>query len=212
MARFAVTVSQFRAFVDATNYKSIDPDALRDADNRPVRYVSWQEAKDYCTWLTSALAQAPDLQGHAAVALIRDGGWSVDLPNEPEWEKAARGGLVGEVFSWAFRRNPQRANVNESRIDDTCTVGCFPANAYGLHDMLGNVWEWTRSRWAGYPYPVNDSEREPGRGGSKDLWVVRGGAWNFDSDFARCATRLRNLADDRHGSLGFRVVLRSSPV
>jgi len=87
-------------------------------------------------------------------------------------------------------------------------VGCFPPNGFELHDMVGNVWEWTRSvSGFAYPYDQDDPAREdPTEGGHR---VVRGGAWGGIQVDARCAYRFGLLPDDRDYDLGFRVVLRS---
>jgi formylglycine-generating enzyme required for sulfatase activity len=212
IARYPVTVAQFRAYVESSRLKSPRLAWTGGAGNRPVTEVSWSEAKSYCHWLTRVLLETPSLASSPIVALIRDQGWVIDLPNEPEWEKAARGGAVGQVFSWGDLPDPQRANFAATGLRTTSAVGCFPGNGYGLHDMLGNVWEWTRSRWDTYPYPMNDPKREPTTGGEADPWVVRGGSWFNDPGFARCAIRGRFLPGDRGDDLGFRVVLRSSPV
>ena len=144
--------------------------------------------------------------------LVREQGWRVALPSELEWEKAARGGLADAVFSWGDAPDPQRAKYADSGVGDTSAVGCFPANGYGLHDMLGNVWEWTRSVFGKYPYPLDDPERESPDAGD-DVWrVVRGGSWDEPRVNARCAYRFRFFPGVRFVILGFRVVLCSSPV
>jgi formylglycine-generating enzyme required for sulfatase activity len=211
IARHPVTVAQFRAFVEERQIKLGDDDALRDPDSRPVRYVSWHEARAYCEWLNEVLARSPALDGNALARLVREGGWRVDLPSELEWEMAARGGRRDAVFSWGDEPDPERANYEDSGIDNTSTVGCFPANGYGLYDMLGNVWEWTRSRYADYPYVVSDG-REDANPGDDISMVVRGGSWGFDRDGARCAYRPRLRPGTRDLSIGFRVVLRAAPV
>ena len=78
---------------------------------------------------------------------MRSGSWQVGLPSELEWEKAARGGLQNAIFSWGDTPDPNRANYADSEIGDTSPVGCFPPNGFGLHDMIGDLWEWTRSRY-----------------------------------------------------------------
>ena len=138
-----------------------------------------------------------------------------------EWEKAARGGLTGTVFPWGDTPDPNRANYGETNIGDTSPVGCFPPNAYGLYDMTGNVWEWTRSLWGSdgqkpdfsYPYDPNDRKREDLKVGNDIYRVVRGGSWYFGQVNSRCAVRYGYLPDDRDNYNGFRVVvLRSAPV
>ena len=105
-------------------------------------------------------------------------------------------------------------------IRHTAAVGCFPANGYGLHDMLGNVLEWTRSLWTAaddgaanrYPGSVGQRRFEALDAGDDIMRLVRGGSWGGSRELARCAWRLRVHPDFRSYDLGFRVVLRSAPV
>jgi formylglycine-generating enzyme required for sulfatase activity len=220
VARYPVTVAQFRTFVEASELNPGDADALRDADNRPVRWVDWHEALAYCDWLNETLASSPVLDGCEAARLVREESWRVTLPSELEWEKAARGGIADAVFPWGDTPDPNRANYSDSEIGDTSAMGCFPANGFGLYDMIGNVWERTRSLWGkdfsnpefAYPYDPNDDKRERLDTGDDVYRVVRGGAWVSYRGGARCAARGRNLPDLRGSRLGFRVVLRSAPV
>lgn len=210
IARYPVTVVQFRTFVEATSEIG-DADALRDPDGRPVRSVSWHEARAYCGWLNEMLATSPVLEGITVARLVREGRWRIVLPSELEWEKAARGNLPDAVYPWGDTPDPDRANYDDSGIGATSAVGCFPANGFGLHDTIGNVWEWTRSLWVAYPYKPDDPSREDLDAGNDEPRVVRGGSWLNLRDLARCACRLRNFPDYRH-LLGFRVVLRSAPL
>jgi formylglycine-generating enzyme required for sulfatase activity len=161
IARYPVTVAQFRAFVEATTFATGDARALADPDSRPVRRVSWHDAQDWCDWLNEMLANAPACAGSPIARLVREQGWRVALPSELEWEKAARGGLSGSVFPWPGDADANRANhndYNDSQMSNTSVVGCFAANGYGLFDMVGNVWEWTRSINLPYPYDPTDAE------------------------------------------------------
>src|SRR5262249_59901341 len=89
------------------------------------------------------------------------------IPTEAEWERAARGGLDGAEFAWGDEFNPGGdwmantwqgefpiQNTGADGYDGTSPVGVFPANGYGLHDMIGNVWEWTSDWYAGHPVSV----------------------------------------------------------
>ena len=255
IARYPVTVAQFRAFVEVTGFKIGNEKILRDPDSRPVGWVSWHEALEYCDWLNDALMKSSptpnaveinqysraatpcrqsegppvysrhgdaDLPAFDFLPLIQSGNWRITLPSELEWEKAARGGLTGTIYPWGDKPDPNRGNYRETSIGDTSPVGCFPPNAYGLYDMIGNVWEWTRSLWGsdglkpdfGYPYDLNDQKREDLKAGNDIYRVVRGGSWRFDQDLSRCAVRYGLRPDDRSGSYGgFRVVVVcSAPV
>ncbi|MES9904116.1 MAG: SUMF1/EgtB/PvdO family nonheme iron enzyme [Sedimenticola sp.] len=220
IARYPVTVAQFRTFVEAAKYSLKDQDALSDPGNRPVRWISQREAQAYCNWLNSELCHSPALDQSELARLVRDGGWRIALPSELEWERAARGGQGEAIFSWGDPPDPNRGNYNETGIKDTSTVGCFPANGFGLYDMSGNVWEWTRSLWGtgwkkpefAYPYDPGNSQRENLDAGSEVRRVVRGGSWHDLRGDARCAYRSRIRPGGRSSNLGFRVVLRSPPV
>ena len=212
IARYTVTVAQFRAFLDATGFSLVSDRALHDPDSRPMHSVNWHEARAYCRWLSTMLAESPALAANPIARLVREQGWQLAMPSELEWERAARGTLKNAVYSWGDAPDPQRANYSDSSVDDTAAVGSFPANGFGLHDMLGNVFEWTRSAWRPYPYEVDDPTPEALSAGAEVRLVVRGGSWGGPAGYARCAYRLRDLPVSRGYDLGFRVVLRSAPV
>ena len=221
IARYPVTVAQFRAFVEATGFRIGDANALRDPDSRPVRWVSWHEALAYCDWVNKMLATSPRSRASQSAHLVREGRWRILLPSELEWEKGAR------VWACPTRSSPGvirptriARTMRGSRIRDSWAVGCFPANGFGIHDMIGNVWEWTRSLWGrdwakpdfAYPYEPDDPNREDLEARNDVLRVVRGGAWDGDRDDARCAYRGGTRPGGRYDGTGFRVVLRSAPV
>ncbi|WP_295432349.1 SUMF1/EgtB/PvdO family nonheme iron enzyme [uncultured Thiodictyon sp.] len=211
IARYPVTVAQFRAFCAATGGQRGDAKALCDPGSRPVRFVGWHEALAYCRWLNEVLMSAPVLAEYEAARLVQGGAWQVALPSELEWERAARGGVRELVYPWGDGPDPNRANYADTKIGDTLTVGCFPANGFGLYDMIGNVWEWTRSRYASYPYRPRDGRENPDPA-ADDRLVVRGGSWGYHQGGAHCAYRSWIPPDPRNDDLGFRVVLRSAPV
>ena len=211
IARYPVTVAQFRSFVDATGRQPGDARTLSDPDTRPVRWVSWTEATDYCAWLQKMLQEAPALAHTPAARLVRDQGWRVALPSELQWEKAARGGRVGQVFPWGDVHDLKRMNSAESGVGTTSAVGCFAPNDFGLFDMTGNVSQWTSSPSA-ETYGARMLRAEAVKPRADDALAVRGGSWGLHRVNVRCAFRNWNSPGYRGYSLGFRVVLRSSPV
>jgi formylglycine-generating enzyme required for sulfatase activity len=154
MSRYPVTVAQFQAFVEASGQRPDHEDSLQGLSNHPVGYVTWDDARRYCDWLTDQLRAWEDIPEPLA-ALLRQAGWCVTLPSEVQWEKAARGG-DGRIYPWGNTADPNRANYEETGIGATSAVGCFPGGAspYGIEDQSGHVWEWTRSVWGAYPYPT----------------------------------------------------------
>lgn len=165
MARFPVTVAQWAEYCELRPHEPEDRDSLRGGSNEPAVWVSWREARAFCDWLTE----------HWRRKDLLPAGWSVRLPSEAEWEKAARGGpvfpgslavrAVGELaeplpavgtkvneaparrYPWLGEDDPERRNGDGSGVDRVSAMGCFPGgkSPYGCEEMSGNVWEWTRS-------------------------------------------------------------------
>jgi formylglycine-generating enzyme required for sulfatase activity len=218
VARYPVTVAQFRAFVEESGYELGDPDSLRGVSNHPVVRVTWHEALKYCDWLTERL-RAWDETPELLATLLREERWAITLPSEAEWEKAARG-TDGRIFPWGEQADSERANYNDTGIGTTSAVGCFPdgASPYEVEDLSGNVWEWTRSLWGTeigkpdfeYPYDPEDG-REDLRAADDVRRVLRGGSFILDDGDVRCAFRgVGFIPLYRYWDSGFRVV--ASPV
>jgi len=175
-------------------------------DNHPVVGVSWFEALAYAAWLNGHLSV---IQPDSAPA-----GLSLRLPTEAEWEYAARG-EVSLKYAWGKEPDPRLGNYEDTKLGRTSAVGLFaPGKAFGLHDMGGNVWEWTLSRW-GTDFDKPDFIYEKWQAQDKqrnliepvELRVVRGGSWDDPADGLRCAFRYGALPFDRGSDLGFRLVL-----
>jgi formylglycine-generating enzyme required for sulfatase activity len=176
IARYPVTVAQFRTFVDASGYDDFDKDALKDLPNHPIRYMTWDDARTYCLWLDERLRGAAgeriraggDQEAVRFWGAIANSDIGATLPSEAEWEKAARGGLptpdVGgtpkiypkqgvefwnRIYPWGNEFDPDKANTKETGLKRTSAVGAFPGGSsfYEVQDLSGNVWEWTRSLW-----------------------------------------------------------------
>jgi formylglycine-generating enzyme required for sulfatase activity len=132
----------------------------------------------FCHWLTEQLREIGELDAEA----------EVELPNELQWEKAARG-TDGRTYPWGDEADPERANYGDTGIGTTSAAGCFPGGAspYGAEDLSGNVLEY-----------VSDGR------------VFRGGSFLNDAAYVRCASRSRNFSFNPWNNYGFRVV--ASPV
>lgn len=210
IARYPVTVAQFQAFVHDSGHTPEDADSLRGLPNHPVVNVSWHEALAYCAWLIEQL-RTWDGTPEPLATLLRNEGWRVTLPSEAEWEKAARG-ADGRRYPWGNDPDPNRANYDDTGINATSAVGCFPGGAspYGVEELSGNIWEWTRSLWEKYPYPTTRQEqtqRENLQASDDKRRVLRGGAFWGDPQYVRCAYRDRNHPSARYWLIGFRVVV-----
>jgi formylglycine-generating enzyme required for sulfatase activity len=213
-ARWPVTVAQFRAFIEDVKFTPKDPDCLNGVPNHPVVKVSWPEALAYCRWLTETL-RASNKTPEPLATLLRKGDdgrgpWQVTLPSEAEWEKAARG-IDGRIYPWGNNPDRNRANYADTGIGGTSAVGCFPAGAspYGVEELSGNVWDWTRSLWGkdfGYPYKPSVS-RENLDAPDDVRRVVRGGSFNYSRRLVRAAYRNWCSPVSRFNRVGFRLVV-----
>jgi formylglycine-generating enzyme required for sulfatase activity len=204
IARYPVTVEQFRTFVDASRYTWGHSSRQHGAVNHPVAWVSWHDALAYCNWLTARLREWSGTP-EPLVTLLRNENWRVILPSEAEWEKAARG-IDGRAYPWGNESDPNRANYIETGINTPSAVGCFPhgASPYGVEVLSGSVLEWTRSLWGDYPYPVRRAaraKREDLQAPEDAIRVLRGFAF----------WRARQDARRHHLSHGFRVALVGPP-
>jgi sulfatase modifying factor 1 len=156
--------------------------ALDGREDHPVVHVSWLDARSYCRWAGGR------------------------LPDEAEWEYAARGGLDGARFPWGDELTPggeHRMNVFQGRFPEhdtgedgfigTAPVDAFPPNGYGMYNATGNVWEWCADRFG------------PSRPGHRNM---RGGSYLCHDSYCwryRTAARSGNTPDSSAGNIGFRL-------
>ncbi len=170
---------------DAWRSAPVDFGAPFDLSNHPVVGITWYEAAAFCLWLGERL------------------GYAVELPSETQWEKAACGAVDARVYPWGDKADPDKANYGATGIGATSAVGCFPGGAspYGVLDLSGNVWEWTRTQFQ-ESYVQYEPELLV-----KDRAVLRGGAFLNYEWFVRCAYRSVSVPDDRDFDVGFRVVV-----
>ena len=191
MGKHEVTLSQWNACADAGNCTKYDLPKGQDQNpgGHPVTNVSWDNAQAFIAWLNE------------------ETGSSYRLPTESEWEYAARAGSES-LYSWGDVIEVNRANCLSQQCGDkwsgTAEVGSFPVNAWGLHDMHGNVWEWVgdcvNENYRGAP--SDGSAWESGDCGQR---VVRGGSWGSPPRNLRSSNRDWTNRSYRSGYLGFRL-------
>jgi formylglycine-generating enzyme required for sulfatase activity len=200
IGRYEVTVAQYAAFVRATGHRVTDAGALAGGPSFPVVLVAWTDALAYTRWLHETLASSSTTP-EALARLLRDG-WQLTLPTEAEWEKAARGD-DGRIFPWGDAPRAERANYEGPGPTRVGSFAC-PECPYGLSDMSGNVWEWTRSPYQPYPYDPTDD-----RTGLdvESLWIMRGGSFSDGPQNVRAAVRGGADPGARRAFIGFRVAI-----
>ena len=199
MGKYPVTQAQWRVVAALPKVRSdLNPNPSRfQGDNRPVEQVNWYDAVEFC------------------VRLSQKTGREYRLPSEAEWEYACRAGTI-TPFHFGETITPDLANYNGEYTygagfqgkyrQETTPVGSFQvANAFGLYDMHGNVWEWcadhVHGNYQGAPTDgsawLNDNDDKARQ--------LRGGSWDDGPRYCRSASRSYGDADDRYNVLGFRV-------
>ena len=216
MGRYEVTFDEYDLFAAATDREKPN-DQGWGRGNRPVINVSWEDAIAYTKWLSERT------------------GLNYHLPSEAEWEYAARATTKSERY-WPEKTEAKKddtactyANVFDSKnapvikkiyagttwepfncADEfpyTAPVGQFKANPWQLHDILGNVWEWTQDCYVDSykATPTDGSAQESPDNNACPLRVLRGGSWSGIPQDVRSALRNWNAPDNRLGNIGFRL-------
>jgi len=186
-----VTQGQWKAVMGS------NPSGFKDCGNDcPVEQVSWNDVQKFIKKLNK-----------------KEKSDKYRLPTEAEWEYAARAG-TSTAFSFGKCLSTDQANYDGRYPLKNCPKGeyrrktlpvaSFAPNAWGLHDMHGNVWEWCQD-WYGEDYP-SGAVTDPGGPSTGSVRVLRGGSWRNGAGYCRAAVRYRDTPDVRFRSIGFRLV------
>ncbi|OAD21378.1 Sulphatase-modifying factor domain protein [Candidatus Thiomargarita nelsonii] len=176
ISRYEITVAEYERFAKATGRKlPVDSSGGdKDRGNYPVTRVSLQDATDFAAWLSEQT------------------GKHYRLPTEAEWEYAARAG-TDTLYSWGNKINQTKANYRDKNEvwdkKESQPVGSFSPNAFMIYDMVGNVLEWTCSK---YEHRYQGTEQKCLKGGKASQVVLRGGS--FIQNEVRIAQRYRLLS------------------
>jgi formylglycine-generating enzyme required for sulfatase activity len=173
----------------------------------PVEIVSWDDCQEYIKKLNDTIARS-DSKGIPA-------GFKFSLPTESQWEYACRAGTT-TPFHFGSTLNGDKANCDGNypygttkgrNLEKTTDVGSYAANAWGLRDMHGNVWEWCSDRYGDYP---SDAVTDPTGAVEGPLRVFRGGSWGGGAKYCRSADRSYFGSSHRDYFVGIRLSLVSS--
>lgn len=192
LAATQVTNSEYERFLRATSTQP--PPFWQDTNfnrpQQPVVGVSWQEAIQYCAWLTAQ-------SGH-----------TLRLPTEAEWECAARGGLEQKQFPWGDEPPHSLPNYATRWLTGPEPVAQYAPNAFGLYDIGDNVHEWC-SDWYDPNYYASSPDRNPQGPEQSPMSPARkssrGGSWRHHIKVARCSARSSIPPEFQYADYGFRV-------
>ena len=190
---YPLTFIEYDRFAEAT--KRIKPDDQGwGRGNRPVINISWIDAIAYCIWLSEQTGE-----------LYR-------LPTEAEWEYAARAGTETDYW-WGNEMGQNNANCkgcdNPRSGEKTSAVNDFKPNPFGLHDTVGNVWEWTCSKYEG-EYG-GEEQHCFDKNHTRAKRAIRGGSWHNPPSRVRASARAGSGPEYRSYARGCRITSRTSP-
>jgi formylglycine-generating enzyme required for sulfatase activity len=196
IGKYPITQAQWRAIASLPKIKHdlpLNPSCFK-GDNRPVERVCWYDAEEFYDRLSKVT------------------GRKYRLPSEAEWEYACRAQTTTPFhFGATITTNlanfcQQDQSMNKVERKQTTDVGSFPANAFGLYEMHGNVWEWCADNWH------EDYQDAPSDGsvwvinGNSEYRILRGGSWDYFPTFCRCTYRFFENPQVKDKEFGFRVV------
>jgi sulfatase modifying factor 1 len=206
MGKYEITQAQYRKVMN-------ERPSYFTGDNLPVEQVSWFDAVEFCNKLSEmeGLDRCYKGNGDNIVCDWKANGYR--LPTEAEWEYAAKAGTTTDFYSGELSERGRKRDRNLNRIgwynynSESCSnhVGEKDANAFGLYDMSGNVWEWCWDRYH-RDYYANSPTRDPKGPFSGSMRVFRGGSWNNFSENARSSTRGFSNSLNGDNDYGFRIV------
>lgn len=189
VGKFEVTTDEFKSFISEAGYASGNyAEPPYSAQGKyPAINISWDDAQAYVNWLSKKT------------------GKSYRLPSDSEWEYATRAGSAGDFYFPEADVN-KFANVfgKDDGYEFTAPVGNFPANRFGLHDVHGNVWEWTQDCWND-TYANSPADGSAWLTGNCNTRVQRGGSWYNEPAAARSPLRSYYPPAIRYSVFGLRV-------
>jgi sulfatase modifying factor 1 len=205
--KFEVTQGQWTRVLGALPERKPTAE-FGEGDDLPVYWVNFPGAEAFCRTLTE--------RGHRSAALPKD--WEFRLPTEAQWEYACRAGMTTATsfgdelgrHQANFQGKPLNGGRDGPALRRAAKVGSYPANAWGICDMHGNIFEWCRDWYhprlpGGTDPDLSGVKGTPNRDGTYSR-VRRGGAWNDDGWFCRSALRLRYEPERSSDHIGFRAV------
>lgn len=190
IGKYEVTFDQWNACVAGGGFQAYQPDDMGwGQGNHPVISVSWVNAQAYVQWLSNRT------------------GKNYRLLTEAEWEYAARAGAT-TLYPWGSVLDAGKANYGYFR-NKPMSIGSYEANNFGLHDMIGNVWEWVEDCYEKNAYESHQDYPAALTGDNNCRHVLRGGSWDVDvsdgADLMRASIRNKAGRESQYANIGIRV-------
>jgi len=190
IGRFAVTNQLYQFFIEDTGHETPPgwSDPTFNSPDQPVTSVSWFDATRYCEWLWERT------------------GKRYRLPTEAQWERAARGGLVGRLYTWGDEAPQLQPKYSQLWLSGPERVGQRPPNGFGLHDISENVHEWC-SDWFDERYYADSPSNNPQGPAAGTRRASRGGSWRHQIKITRVAARSSIPPEFKYSDYGFRCAM-----